>query len=150
MLLVPVLSWPITVVVCLSVVLAAVLVLYLVIRIRSNGKQRGPSNGAGDDIHSQMEWEDDIGLNITVNPLDETKKPAPSVNIHDVEQTLDEYAGSSSDDDGNDYDNDDGHNRNEYSSDDDYEDENDQIRPRKPDHQLEWDDAAIEYGPKKV
>lgn len=24
-------------------------------------------------MHSQMEWEDDIGLNITVNPLDETK-----------------------------------------------------------------------------
>jgi hypothetical protein len=127
------------------------LVLYLVVRIRSNGKQRGPSAGPGDDLHSQMEWEDDIGLNITVNPLDETRKPAPTMHIHDVEQTLHEYAGSSSDDDGDDYDNDTGHNRNEYSSDDDDDvDENEQIRPRKPDHQLEWDDAAIEYGPKKV
>ncbi|CAF5130534.1 unnamed protein product, partial [Rotaria socialis] len=42
-----------------------------------------------------MEWEDDIGLNITVNPLDETKKSAQSVNIHNTEQTLDEYPGSS-------------------------------------------------------
>jgi hypothetical protein len=49
-----------------------------------------------------------------------------------------------SDDDG-----DDGHNNNEYSSEDN-DDENDQIHPKKIDHQLEWDDAAIEYGPKKV
>ena len=71
--------------------------------------------------------------------------------IHDVEQTLHEYVGSSSDDDdGDDYDNEEGLNRNEYSTDDDYEEENNQIRPKKPDHQLEWDDAAIEYGPKKV
>jgi len=130
--------------------LALMLVLYLVVRIRSSGKQRGPSSGNGDDMHSQMEWEDDIGLNITVNPLDETKKPIPTVNIHDVEQTLHEYAGSSSDEDGDDSENDIGHNRNEYSSDDDYEEENHHIRPQKPDHQLEWDDAAIEYGPKKV
>jgi hypothetical protein len=53
---------------------------------------------------------------------------------------------SSDDDDGDEYEND-GRNHNEYSSEDD---ENDQIHPRKVDHQLEWDDAAIEYGPKKV
>jgi hypothetical protein len=144
-------SWPIAVVVCVSVGLALVLVLYLVIRIRSNGKQRGPTiGGTGDDMHSQMEWEDDIGLNITVNPLDETRKPVPIVNMHDVEQTLHEYAGSSSDDGGEDSENDLGHNHNDYSSDDDDDEENNHVQPRKPDHQLEWDDAAIEYGPKKV
>jgi hypothetical protein len=67
------LGWPIAIVVCVSVGLAGVLVLYLVVRIRSGNRQRSPLTGTGDDIHSQMEWEDDIGLNITVNPLDETK-----------------------------------------------------------------------------
>ena len=52
---------------------AGVLVLYLIVRVRSNGRQRLPISNANDDLHSQMEWEDDIGLNITVNPLDETK-----------------------------------------------------------------------------
>jgi len=53
---------------------AGVLVLYLVTRIRSGNRQCNQSNNVpGDDIHSQMEWEDDIGLNIIVNPLDETK-----------------------------------------------------------------------------
>jgi hypothetical protein len=59
-----------------------------------------------------------------------------------------EYEGASSDDD--EYD---GHNQNEYSSEDDEDDDdedNDQSHPIKHDHQLEWDDAAIEYGPKKV
>jgi len=61
---------------------------------------------------------------------------------------MNEYPGSSSDDDGEEYEND-GRNKNEYSSeDDDYE--HDQIHPKKIDHQLEWDDAAIEYGSKKV
>jgi len=144
MFLSPTLSWPLAVIVCICVGLAGVLVLYLVVRIRSGNKQRGPSNGTGDDIHSQMEWEDDIGLNITVNPLDETKKSVP----HNIEQTTNEY----SDDDGDDYENDD-HNSDEYSSggdDDDDGNENEQIRTKKIDHQLEWDDAAIEYGPKKV
>ena len=57
----------------MSVGLAGVLVLYLVVRIRSGHRQRRPLNSTGDDAHSQMEWEDDIGLNIIVNPLDETK-----------------------------------------------------------------------------
>lgn len=52
---------------------AGVLVLYLIVRVRTNSRQRLPISNANDDIHSQMEWEDDIGLNITVNPLDETK-----------------------------------------------------------------------------
>jgi hypothetical protein len=56
------------------------------------------------------------------------------------------YPGTSSDDD----DEHDGHNRNEYSSEDDDDRENNPKHPRKLDHQLEWDDAAIEYGPKKV
>ena len=60
-------------VICVSVGLAGVLVLYLVVRMRSNKRNHSPMNNAGDDLHSQMEWEDDIGLNITVNPLDETK-----------------------------------------------------------------------------
>ncbi len=67
------LGWPIAVVVCVSVSIAGVLVLYLVARIRSSNRQRSQLTGTGDDIHSQMEWEDDIGLNIIVNPLDETK-----------------------------------------------------------------------------
>lgn len=67
------LDWPLAVVVCVSVGLAGVLVLYLVVRMRSNSRQHNPATNNGDDIHSQMEWEDDIGLNITVNPLDETK-----------------------------------------------------------------------------
>lgn len=52
---------------------AGVLVLYLVARIRSGNRQRSQLTATGDDIHSQMEWEDDIGLNIIVNPLDESK-----------------------------------------------------------------------------
>jgi len=65
-----------------------------------------------------------------------------------LKKTMNEYPGSSSDDDGEEYENDD-RNNNEYSSgEDDYE--NNQIPRKKRDHQLEWDDAAIEYGPKKV
>jgi len=142
-------NWPIAVVVCVSIGLAGVLVLYLIVRIRSSNRQHNPTTNTGDDIHSQMEWEDDIGLNITVNPLDETKKPVQSINIHNVEKTMDEYPGTSSDDDGDEYEND-GRNNNEYSSEEDGDYENDQKHPRKIDHQLEWDDAAIEYGPKKV
>jgi len=67
-------DWPIAVVVCISVGIAGILVLYLIVRIRSSNRQHNPTTNNGDDIHSQMEWEDDIGLNITVNPLDETKK----------------------------------------------------------------------------
>ncbi len=67
------LGWPIAVVVCVSVSIVGVLVLYIVARIRSSNRQRSQLTGTGDDIHSQMEWEDDIGLNIIVNPLDETK-----------------------------------------------------------------------------
>ena len=78
------------------------------------------------------------------------QKTAPPVNLPNVEKTMNAYAGASSDeDDGDEYEND-GHNHNEYSSEDEEEDTHDQIRPRKLDHQLEWDDAAIEYGPKKV
>jgi len=72
------------------------------------------------------------------------------MNIHDIEQKMNEYAGTSSDDDGDEYAKEDGHNRNEYSSEEDNDYENDHIHPKKLDHQLEWDDAAIEYGPKKV
>ncbi len=66
-------DWPIAVVVCISVGLAGILVLYLIVRVRSNKRQHNPTVNTGDDVHSQMEWEDDIGLNITINPLDETK-----------------------------------------------------------------------------
>lgn len=100
-----------------------------------------------DDLHSQMEWEDDIGLNITVNPLDETKKPVPSANIHPIGQTMHTYSGASSDDDECDHD---GHNQDDYSSEDEEDYEEDRARQAKLEHQLEWDDAAIEYGPKKV
>jgi hypothetical protein len=131
-------DWPLAVVICVCIGLAGVLVLYLIVRIRSSNRQHNPTANNGDDIHSQMEWEDDIGLNITVNPLDETKKSIQSANIHNVEQT--------SDDD--EYENN-GRNHNEYSSeDDDYE--TNQIHSKKLEHQLECDDAAIEYGPKKV
>ena len=58
------------------------LVLYLVVRIRSGHRQRGSLSGTGDDAHSQMEWEDDIGLNIIVNPLDETKVSGSTYNFH--------------------------------------------------------------------
>lgn len=67
------LDWPIAVLVFAAVGFASVLVLYLIVRVRTNNRQRLPISNANDDIHSQMEWEDDIGLNITVNPLDETK-----------------------------------------------------------------------------
>jgi hypothetical protein len=144
MFLQPALNWPIALVVCVCIGLAGVLVLYLIVRIRSSNRQHNPTANTGDDIHSQMEWEDDIGLNITVNPLDETKKPIQSVNIHNVEQTI----SASSDEDDDEYENN-GRNPNEYSSGVD-DDEIDQVHPRKIDHQLEWDDAAIEYGPKKV
>lgn len=142
-------DWPVAVVICVSVGLAGVLVLYLVVRLRSNKRQHHPMNSNPDDLHSQMEWEDDIGLNITVNPLDETKKSVPSVGNPHVEQNINAYSGGSSDDD--EYEND-GPNQNEYSSDDDDDDdyEHNHIHPKKVDHQLEWDDAAIEYGPKKV
>lgn len=70
------LDWPIAVIACVAVGLAGVLVLYLIVRVRTNNRQRLPISNASDDIHSQMEWEDDIGLNITVNPLDETKVSA--------------------------------------------------------------------------
>jgi hypothetical protein len=66
-----------------------------------------------------------------------------------------EYEGTSSEED--EYDDQD---HNEYSSesdDDDDDDEEDedyydhnQIHPKKRDHQLEWDDEVLEYGPKKV
>ncbi len=106
-----------------------------------------------------MEWEDDIGLNITVNPLDETKVSRLSlsfillyyfiqkpIQLTNIEKATNEYHGSSSDDE----DENDGRNHNEYSSEDDDAYENGQAHPRKLDHQLEWDDAAIEYAPKKV
>jgi len=143
MFLSPALNWPLAVVICVSIGLAGVLVLYLIVRIRSNKRQHNPTTNTGDDLHSQMEWEDDIGLNITVNPLDETKKSAQAVNI---DHTLNEYPGVSSDDE----DENDGHNHDGYSSGEDDDHENKQVHPRKLDHQLEWDDAAIEYGPKKV
>jgi hypothetical protein len=142
-------GWPIALVVCVSIGLAGVLVLYLIVRIRTSNRQHNPNTNTGDDIHSQMEWEDDIGLNITVNPLDETKKPVQSINIHNIEQTMNEYSGSSSDDEGEEYENDNNH-HNQYSSEDDDGFENNQVHPKKHKHQLEWDDAAIEYGPKKV
>jgi hypothetical protein len=147
MFLSPVLNWPIAVVVCVCIGIAGVLVLYLIARIRSSNRQRNPIANTGDDIHSQMEWEDDIGLNITVNPLDETKKPVQSINMHNIEQTTKGYPGISSDDECEN----DGRNHNEYSSEDDDDDyEKDKKNPKKLDHQLEWDDAAIEYGSKKV
>jgi len=152
-------GWPIAVVVCISVSVAGVLVLYLVTRIRSGNRQCNQSNNVpGDDIHSQMEWEDDIGLNIIVNPLDETKKSVQSIDANQFNtQVHDEYEGTSSDDD--EYD---GHSHNEYSSEnddeeDDYDDEDEceenyydhnQIHSKQ--HQLEWDDEALEYGPRKV
>lgn len=54
------------------------------------------------------------------------------------------YHGSSSDDEEDEHD---GRNHPDCSSEDD---DVDQSHPRKLDHQLEWDDAAIEYGAKKV
>lgn len=164
-------GWPLVVVVCASVGLASVLVLYLVVRLRSGQRHRRSTTGAGDDVHSQMEWEDDIGLNITVNPLDETKKSTtPTVKMHQLEQTLHDYDGASSEED--EYEE---HHYGEYSSEgedevaeeeeeenedeeeDDEEEENDEddhyrrIHPRQVEHQLEWDDdVAMGYGPKKV
>lgn len=67
------LDWPVALVVFACVGLVSILVLYLIVRVRSNNRQQHSLTNNGDDLHSQMEWEDDIGLNITVNPLDETK-----------------------------------------------------------------------------
>lgn len=67
------LGWPIAIGVCVSVSIAGVLILYLIVHIRSAGKQRQSSSRPDADMHPQMEWEDDIGLNIIVNPLEETK-----------------------------------------------------------------------------
>lgn len=123
-----------------------------------------------------MEWEDDIGLNIIVNPLEETKvrggggemflqilidslffqKAAQSTNPHHIDTNVQEYEGTTLEED--EYD---GHSHNDYSSeeDDDEDDEEDeeeeyydqnQIHSRKHEHQLEWDDEVMEYGPKKV
>lgn len=55
------------------------------------------------------------------------------------------YHGSSSDDE--EYE---GEDRNQQDCSSDDEQGHDQSHPRKLDHQLEWDDAAIEYGAKKV
>ena len=62
-----ILGWPIIVVVCGSLSLA---IIYLVTHTRSNHKQ---FMDIDDDVHNQMEWEDDIGLNIIVNPLNVTE-----------------------------------------------------------------------------
>ncbi|CAF1618988.1 unnamed protein product, partial [Didymodactylos carnosus] len=59
--------WPIATIVLACLGFVSILIGFLVLRVRSNNKQRT----SGDD-HSQMEW-DDTELNITVNPLDETK-----------------------------------------------------------------------------
>ncbi len=70
-----------------------------------------------------------------------------------MEQTMDEYDGTSSeyDEEGDEYNR---YSQNEYSSENDDDDDDDytnnQIYPKKQDHQLEWDDEAMEYGPKKV
>ena len=59
-----------------------------------------------------------------------------------------EYLGMSSDDEGDEYE-DHAHHCHGCVSKDIKDYEHDQIN-QKLDHQLEWDDAAIEYGPKKV
>ncbi|CAF1435096.1 unnamed protein product, partial [Adineta ricciae] len=139
-------AWPIAIGICVSVSIASVLILYLVVRIRSAHKQRCTVSNPGDDMHSQMEWEDDIGLNIIVNPLEETKKSVPPMNVQNMDQIMDEYEGTSSEDDeecGE-------HSPNEYSSEEDEAYEINEIHAKKHHHQLEWDDEAMEYGPKKV
>ncbi|UJR21434.1 hypothetical protein I4U23_024520 [Adineta vaga] len=143
-------AWPIAIGICISVSIASVLILYLVVRIRSANKQRNTLSNPGDDMHSQMEWEDDIGLNIIVNPLDETKKSVPTMNVPNMEQVMDmdEYEGTSSEEDENDECDD--HSHNDYSSEEDDTYETNQIHAKKRHHQLEWDDEALEYGPKKV
>ena len=86
--------------------------------------------------------------------------------LRDIDQRVAEYDGTTSEDE--EYD---GQNYDEYSSgeerdedndddndddDDDEEDEEEeqaecrQVSSRKHEHQLEWDDAAVQYGPKKV
>lgn len=70
------------------------------------------------------------------------------MNVDNVQNTIDKYHGPSSDDDDESENND--HQNNHYSSEEDDEYPNDQIHAKKLDHQLEWDDAAIEYGPKRV
>ncbi|CAF0754565.1 unnamed protein product [Adineta steineri] len=139
-------DWPIAVVICVSIGLVGVLVLYLVVRMRSTNRQNNPLTNTTDDIHSQMEWEDDIGLNIIVNPYDEAKNTIESVDIHNVEQPTNGHPGASSDDEGDEFEN----NRNGNLSGDDDDFKIDSKNPRTLDHQYEWDDAAIEYGPKKV
>ncbi len=67
------------------------------------------------------------------------------MNAQNIEQMIHEYEGTSSEED----DECDDHSDNQYSSEND-DDENNQIHARKQDHQLEWDNEAIEYGPKKV
>lgn len=69
-----------------------------------------------------------------------------------MKQTIHKYDGATSEED--EYDE---QSYNEYSSDEDdedYDDDNEyetnQIHAKKNDHQLEWDDEAMEYGPKKV
>lgn len=72
-----------------------------------------------------------------------------------------EYDGATSDDD-EEYN---GQNYDEYSSGEDHDDEDDEdvddeeeedqeeqrpVSSRKHEHQLEWDEGAVEYGPKKV
>ncbi|CAF0971736.1 unnamed protein product, partial [Didymodactylos carnosus] len=117
---------PIAIVVLVCFGSAGVLIAFLVLRVRSNSKQRT----SGDD-HSQMEW-DDTELNITVNPLDETKKVVPS-SSNDIDHhanRLDSSA-SSTDDESNEY-------------------ESDEAPEKVVDRELEWDDSAVEYGPKKV
>jgi len=57
---------------------------------------------------------------------------------------MDEYEGTSSE-----YEEEDG-SQNEYSDEEEEDYENDRIYPKKQDHQLEWDDEEMEYGPKKV
>lgn len=69
------------------------------------------------------------------------------MNVQNMDQVMDEYEGTSSEDDEEECGE---HSPNEYSSEEDDAYEVNEIHAKKHHHQLEWDDEAMEYGPKKV
>lgn len=72
------------------------------------------------------------------------------MNSYKMQQTMEEYDDGTSSEFDEDADEYDGDSQNDYSSEEDQDHDNNQIYSKKQGHQLEWDDEALEYGPKKV
>lgn len=126
-------AWPMVIVVLVSIGLAGTLILFLIVRIRHGDFKRRSFTAGPDELHSQMEWEDEIDLKIIVNPLDEEKP------IDELQSRLN--------DEQNDSDEDENENQQEIDSSDD---EDQLFQATNIQHQLEWDDATVQNDLRKV